>query len=38
VDDNIRFARRAYGSLPSEYDTFSAPLAIAKPPRGIPSA
>src|SRR5882724_11103604 len=34
----MRFARRAYGSLPSEYDTFNAPLATASPPRGIPSA
>src|SRR5262245_15585509 len=37
VDANIRFARFSYGSLPSEYETFSAPLAIANPPRGIPN-
>jgi hypothetical protein len=35
VDATIRFARDAYGSLPSEYETFKAPLAIANPPRGI---
>jgi hypothetical protein len=34
----MRFARRAYGSLPSEYDTFNAPLATASPPRGMPIA
>jgi hypothetical protein len=34
----MRFARRAYGSLPSEYDTFNAPLATASPPRGMPTA
>ena len=38
VEASIRFARCGYGSLPSEYETFSAPLAIASPPRGIPSA
>src|SRR5882757_9480314 len=38
VEVSIRFARRAYGSLPSEYDTFNAPLATASPPCGMPIA